>query len=107
MFAFVLACVSSESNLEKLLANLLNTNEIERTSLLNEIANLYLEQSPDLALSYAQRALELAKKHQLKFEMTQAYRNLGVANEHLNQYHEALQFLQNGFTLAEKITLAL
>jgi response regulator RpfG family c-di-GMP phosphodiesterase len=46
--------------------------------------------------------LELAKKHQLKFEMTQAYRNLGVANEHLNQYHEALQFLQNGFTLAEK-----
>jgi response regulator RpfG family c-di-GMP phosphodiesterase len=93
---------SSEQKLELLLSKLLDTKESNRASLLNEIADLYLESSPELSFNYAQRAFETAKKHTNKYDITLAYRHMGTSKEHLNEYQTALEFLSEGLSLAEK-----
>jgi tetratricopeptide (TPR) repeat protein len=74
-------------------------NDIDKTQVLNSIADAYKTSDPKMMQLYATKALQLAQKIQYKIEEGNAQLNLGNANIILGKYSQALNY----FALAQAI----
>jgi tetratricopeptide (TPR) repeat protein len=85
---------------EKLLSELKNhPDEIKKSKILNELANLYLNNAPDSAFTFARQAQKIALKYDQKDELAMSYLisgnvfyNQGVFNRAIEDFLEALKF---------------
>ena len=66
-------------------------NDIDKAELLNAISDSYKTTDPKWMLKYAEKALQLSKKIDHKFEEGNAYLNIGNANIILGNYPVALR----------------
>jgi tetratricopeptide (TPR) repeat protein len=74
-------------------------NDIDKTMVLNAIADQYKYSDPNKMAAYGNQALQLAKKINYIVEEGNAYLNIGTSNIILGDYKEAL----NNFSLAKAI----
>lgn len=74
-------------------------NDIDKTSVLNAIADQYKYSDPNKMAEYGSKALQLAKKINYKIEEGNAYLNIGTSNIILGDYKKAL----DNFVLAKDI----
>ncbi len=89
--------IDSLSNVLKL-----TRNDIDRSQLLNAIADEYKATDPQLMLKYANEALVLSKKIKHTTAEGNAYLNIGNANIILGNYPMALQNFSNAQVIFEK-----
>lgn len=77
-------------------------NDVEKTSLLNEIADLYKNENPQLTKEFANRALVLSKKINNTKEEGRAYINLGNYSIISGNYKAALDYFRQAKDLFEE-----
>src|SRR4249919_591332 len=70
-----------------------SNNDTMRLILLGQIAELYSEINPDTAFYYAEKAIPITKKLQLKLEEGAALRIMIYAQINLGNYPRSLQYL--------------
>lgn len=78
-------------------------NDIEKTSVLNQISDLYKTQNPTLMIDFANQALELSQKIKHKNEEANAYLNLGNSQIISGNYPKALEYFTNAKNLLEEL----
>jgi tetratricopeptide (TPR) repeat protein len=108
LWTLILFCFSnafSQSKEIDSLKQLLNTskNDIEKSHLLNQIADNYKSYDPQLVIDYATQALELSEKIKNRLEQAHAYVNLGNAQIILGNYPKALEYFSNAKNLYEEL----
>lgn len=77
-------------------------NDIEKTKLLNEIADHYKSGNPNLMLDYANQALGLSQEIQDEYQQGNAYINLGNYNIISGDYPKALHYFSQAKNIFEK-----
>lgn len=105
LFLCCLGSVFSQSKEIDSLKQVLHTskNDIEKTSVLNQISDLYKTQSPDLMIDFANQALELSQKIKHKNEEANAYLNLGNSQIISGNYPRSLEYFTNAKNLFEEL----
>ena len=78
-----------------------STTASQKAELLNAIANEYVENDPELMISYAKRAMALAQKNDLAAHEANSWFNIGNANIMLSHYTEALKSFTNSQVIYE------
>ncbi|MEP0265735.1 tetratricopeptide repeat protein [Dokdonia sp.] len=92
-FIVILSFVTQAQNsvLDSLQLEIKNaSNDIDKTTLYNEISNEYKYSDPDKVLEYGTKALELSQKNGYQIEEGIAYLNIGTAYIILGDYQKAL-----------------
>lgn len=103
IYLFLLFSISIQAqdsvidNLQRVYEN--SKNDIDKTKILNAIADQYKYSDPTKMAEYGNKALEIAKKIKYKIEEGNAYLNLGNSNIILGDYIKALDY----FVLAKDI----
>lgn len=82
--------------------NLTALPEVDRVKVINELIDHYRDNHGDSARILAEHALTLARKHELRSELTKALLNQGEVNLDNGQYGQALTVFQEGLTLARQ-----
>lgn len=75
----------------------------ERVTLLNALANEYVENDPALMMDYAKKALQLARSKNLKQPEAESWINTGNANIMMSRYTDALKSFTNAQDLYESL----
>ncbi len=101
LFLIVSTIVQAQDKLMDSLQNELKKakNDIDKTMVLNTIADQYKYSDPNKMAQYGNKALQLAKKINYKVEEGNAYLNIGTSNIILGDYKKAL----DDFGLAKDI----
>ena len=76
---------------------------IEKTHLLNSIANEYVENDPELMIQYAKKAMAIAQKNNLESHEADSWFNIGNANIMLSRYTQALKSFTNSQVIYEDL----
>lgn len=108
LFLFLLCCLGMSAfaqnqkidSLKKIIES--EPGNLQKTILLNEIADLYKSENPLYTKEFAEKALFLAKKNNYIQEEAKAYINLGNYNIISGQYQKALEYFRLGKELLEK-----
>jgi tetratricopeptide (TPR) repeat protein len=81
---------------------LINANDHQRMKAWNQLAFYHSMSTPDSALFYAERALQLAEKFEDEDEIRYALRNSGNAYALAGNYRQAMINLHKALEIAEK-----
>ncbi len=90
----------STDSLEALLPGLEDSKQVK---ILNELAFELCRISPEKSISYANQALELARKYQNKEQEAEALINIANIYRGSGEFDKALEYLQQAFSLSENI----
>ena len=95
--------VVSQNKVTDSLVQVINTtkSEKEKLRLLNEVSNAFKTTSGQEVIRYAEKALLLAKKLQIREEEGNAYLNLGNGNIILGNYDKSVTYFTNAKDLFE------
>lgn len=77
-------------------------NDLQKSGLLNQIADLYKSENPTYTKDYSEQALALAKKHKQTEEIGRAYINLGNYSIISGAYPKALEYFRLAKGIFEK-----
>jgi tetratricopeptide (TPR) repeat protein len=101
----LLFCISfsySQNSIDSLNVALKNSkNDIDKTQILNAIADQYKSSNPTLMVDFATKALQLSQKIDYKIEEGNAELNLGNAQIILGNYAEALKHFATAQSIFE------
>src|SRR5690606_39251224 len=108
IWILILVCFSnafSQSKEIDSLKQILNTsrNDIEKSQILNQLADSYKSHNPQMVLDYASQALALSEKIKNRLEQAQANVNLGNAQIILGNYPKALEYFTSAKNLYEEL----
>ena len=101
LFFFLSVCIQAQDKVVDSLQIELkkSKNDIDKTNILNAIADQYKYSDPNKMAEYGNQALQLAKKIKYKVEEGNAYLNIGTSNIIVGEYKKALE----NFSLAKAI----
>ena len=101
---FITPAFSQQKVLDSLLvAQQKATTDKEKVVLLNAIASEYIENDPAKMMEYAQKALALAQKKELREQEADSWLNIGNANIMMSRYTDALMSFSNSQDILEKL----
>ncbi|KAF2512974.1 tetratricopeptide repeat protein [Flavobacterium arcticum] len=107
LFIFIVVATpvfSQQKVLDSLFVAMKNaTTDKEKVTLLNEIASEYIENNPEKMMEYAQKALTLAQKKELRVQEADSWLNIGNANIMMSRYTDALMSFSNSQDILEKL----
>ena len=105
LFVVVITPVFSQQKVldSLLVAQQKATTDKEKVALLNEIASEYIENNPEKMMEYAQKALTLAQKKELREQEADSWLNIGNANIMMSRYTDALISFSNSQDILEKL----
>lgn len=97
------SCLFGQSKTEDSLVSKLNKakNDIEKTQLLNVIADYYKSSNPKLMKDYAAKALQLSQKIKYSTEEGNAFLNLGISSIITGDYPKALDYFSQAKSIFE------
>ncbi|MEH6762974.1 MAG: tetratricopeptide repeat protein [Aequorivita antarctica] len=78
-------------------------NNIQKAKLYNAISQQYKYSDPHKMLQFANKAMELSEKEQLKIEIGNAYLNMGTAHIILGDYQKAMDHFVWGKSIFEEL----
>ncbi|MBC8385686.1 MAG: tetratricopeptide repeat protein [Candidatus Cloacimonetes bacterium] len=88
--------------IDSLKANLDNANDKDKPLILNNIAAIYYDIDPQKTIEYADQALALSQKYNLKKQEAFALQNLGIGYSLMSEYQTALEYLEKNLSLSKE-----
>lgn len=104
LFLSVTKLLAQDKIIDSLQNKLTTTeNNFEKAKLYNAISEQYKYSDPNKMLQFADKALKLSEKEQLKIEIGNAYLNIGTAHIIMGDYQKAMDHFAWGKSIFEEL----
>ena len=104
MFLICINVIPSYSQeIDTLKNKLQNVKGIEKLKILNKLAGCYWELPPNERITFANQAFDLANKLNDQKSKADAFNNLGVAYNQLDETQKSLSYFMNALDIAEQV----